>query len=103
MKNRMTLSKAASMVSSCKSSGLTVKSYCLKEKIHIHVYYYWLSRLQTMEPQEAGNIYPVIIEKPGQEKRTIDLNLELTYPNGVKVSVPVGCGTSLLRELIHIL
>ena len=103
MKNRMTLLEASSMVASCKSSGLTVKSYCLKEKIQIHVYYYWLSRLQTMEPQEVGNIYPVIIEKPGQEKRAIDLNLELTYPNGVRVSIPAGCGTNLLRELIHIL
>ena len=99
----MTLSEAVSMIASCKNSGLTVKSYCLKEKIHIHVYYYWLSRLQTMEPQEAGRIYPVIIEKPGQEKRLIDHNLEITYPNGIKITVPAGCGTNLLHELIHIL
>jgi len=91
------------MVTSCKNSGLTVKCYCLKEKIQVPVYYYWLSRLQTKDSEESDNIFPVIIEKPGQEKRTIDLNLELTYPNGVKVSVPAGCGTSLLRELIHIL
>ena len=54
-----------------------MKSYCLKEKIQVHVYYYWLSRLQTMETQEADNNFPVIIEKPGQDKRTNDLNLEL--------------------------
>ena len=91
------------MVASCKSSGLTVKDFCLKEQITIHRYYYWSAKLKTMKSTEPDNIFPVYIEKPVRPKKADPVNLEISYPNGVKVTVSTGCGTGLLMELIHIM
>ena len=103
MKNRMTLSEAASMVSRCKGSGLTVKDFCLRDQITVHRYYYWSAKLKALDSSDPGNIFPVYIEKPVPPKKFDPVSLEISYPNGIKVTVSTLCGAAVLRELIHIL
>jgi hypothetical protein len=48
-------------------------------------------------------LIPISIEKPGQRNVINLANLELLYPNGVRLSVPQGSEINMIRELILIL
>ena len=85
------------------TSGLTVQAFCVAENINPATYYYWRKHLRSKENPESTNFIPVCIEKSEQQQETNRENLELTYPNGVRLSVSVGCELNLIRELILIL
>jgi hypothetical protein len=48
-------------------------------------------------------LVPISIEKAGQQFESSEGSLELTYPNGVRISVPRHSELNLIRELILIL
>ena len=103
MKERKTLAEATTMMENRKSSGLSVQSFCVAENINPATYYYWRKRLQLNENPETSRLIPVCIEKPKYQSGTNRENLELTYPNGVRLSVPLGCELNLIRELVLIM
>ena len=85
------------------TSGLTVQAFCIAENIKPATYYYWRKHLRLKQNPEASKLIPVCIEKLEQLQETNRENLELTYPNGVRLSVSVGCELNLIRTLILIL
>ncbi len=85
------------------TSGLTVQEFCTAEHISQANYYYWRKRLLLEENPEAAMFVPVCIEKPKQQLEHVPENLELTYPNGVRLSVSTRCELKLIRELVLIL
>ena len=91
------------MVEQRKASGMSVHTFCALEVISLANYYYWLKRLRLNENPETHRIVPVCIERTVQHPTTLNDNLELTYPNGVRLSVPRGCKLNLIRELVFIL
>jgi hypothetical protein len=103
MKGRKTLAEAAAMVERRQSSGLTVHSFCEAEKINVANYYYWHQRLRLKENEQTPMLVPISFEKAGQQLESNRENLELTYPNGVRISVPGNSELKLIRELILIL
>ena len=103
MKGRRTLTEAAAMIESRQSSGLTVRAFCEAEKLNLATYYYWHQRLRLRESEETSMLVPISIEKSGQRCESNRENLELTYPNGVRISVPQYSELNLIRELILIL
>ena len=103
MKERKTLAEATTMMENMKSSGLSVQSFCVAENINPATYYYWRKRLQLNENPETSRLIPVCIEKPKYHSGTNSENLELTYPNGVCLSIPRSYELNLIRELVLIL
>jgi hypothetical protein len=102
MKERRTLAEATTMMENRQSSGLSVQAFCVAENINPATYYYWHKRLQLNENQETSRLIPVCIEKPKQHSGTNGENLELTYPNGVRLSIPHGYELNRIRELVFI-
>ena len=102
MKGRRTLEEAAAMVERRQSSGLTVLAFCKAENINLATYYYWHQRLRLKENEETSMLIPICIEKSEQRCESNRENLELTYPNGVRISVPRYSELNLIRELILI-
>ena len=103
MKGRRTLTEAAVMIEHRQSSGLSVHAFCASENINPATYYYWQQRLRMNESRETPMLIPISIEKPGQRNVINLANLELLYPNGVRLSVPQGSEINMIRELILIL
>lgn len=103
MKERRTLAEASAMVERRRSSGLTVQTFCEAENINVATYYYWQQRLRFKDNEETSMLVPISIEKPRQPIELYGKNLELTYPNGVRISVPGNSELKLIRELILIL
>ena len=91
------------MVERRRSSGLTIQAFCGAENINVATYYYWHQRLKLKESEETPTLIPISIEKQGQQCESNRENLELTYPNGVRISVPRHSELNLIRELILIL
>ena len=103
MRERRTLAEAAALMEHQQTSGLTVQAFCVAENINPATYYYWRKQLRLRENPEASRLIPLCIEKPRRQHEPDKENLEFTFPNGVRLSVPLGCELSLIRELVFIL
>jgi len=103
MKGRRTLAEVAAMIERRQASGLTVRAFCEIENLNVATYYYWHQRLRFKESEETPTLIPISIAKQGQQCESNRENLELTYPNGVRISVPRHSELNLIRELILIL
>ena len=99
----MTLTETCAIMEQQLTSELIGQTFCAAEYINPATYYYWRKHLRSKENPESTNFIPVCIQKPVQQQETNRENLELTYPNGVRLSVSVGCELNLIRELILIL
>lgn len=95
--------EAKVMVEQRKARGMSVHEFCAVEGISPANYYYWSKRLRLNNNPEAARLVPVCIEKTTPHRATPGDNFELTYPNGVRLSVPQGCELDLIRELVFIL
>lgn len=95
--------EAETMVEQRKTSGMSVQAFCAAEGISLANYYYWLKHLRLNNNPKTARLVPVCIEKTSLQTATLNDNLELTYPNGVRLSVPQGCELNLIRELVFIL
>ena len=97
------MTTASAMMEQQQTSGLTVREFCTAENISPANFYYWRKRLLLEENPEATRLVPVCIEKPKRQPEPVHGNLELTYPNGVRISVSTKCELNLIRELVLIL
>lgn len=80
-------------------SRLSVQDFCKQEFLSPATFYYWRKRLQRTEEEATSSLAPVFFDRPhvaGSEASY----LELTYPNGVRISLPGGSNLSLIRSLI---
>ena len=103
MRGGRTLEEAAAMIERRRSGGLTIQAFCEAENINVATYYYWNQRLRLKESDETSVLVPINIEKTGRRCEADMENLELTYPNGVRISVPRYSELNLIRELILII
>lgn len=103
MKERRTLTEAAALMERQQTSGLTVQAFCSAENINTATYYYWRKQLRLRENPETSRLIPVCIEKTRPQHEPDKVGFAFTYPNGVRLSVPLGCELSLIRELVFIL
>ena len=97
------MTTASAMIGQQQTSGLTVREFCFAEHISPANFYYWRKRLLLDENPEAPTFVPVCIEKPKRLLEPVPENLELTYPNGVRISVSTKCELNLIRELVLIM
>ncbi|WP_432713016.1 IS66 family insertion sequence element accessory protein TnpA [Pedobacter sp.] len=80
------------MIEDWRSSGKSKKQYCLEKGINAAKFYYWYSRSKETE-STPGVFIPI-------EKRSGTREIEVFYPNGVKLKVDGDL--LLLSQLIHL-
>lgn len=100
-------------------SGLTVRDYCLNQKMGEAKFFYWQNKLKGVLPPKNGFV-PVIFsgdqQDPSQQwpvalrnrqehqiKRTSSaavLSCEISYPNGISVKVNGLADLEMLRSLL---
>ena len=97
------MEEAITMMENQQSSGLSIQAFCVAVNINPATYYYWRKRQKLNENPESSRLIPVCIEKSIQHSGTNSANLELTYPNGVRLSIPQSYELNLIRELVLIL
>jgi transposase-like protein len=85
------------MIKTSLESGLSNKSFCKQQGISDAVFYYWLKRYQQKMLPEEERFIPIQVKTiPALIKE-----IEICYPNGVRIKIPEGIDVSLLRSLIH--
>jgi len=101
MRDRRNPAEAKALLGRYQMSGLSVKAFCAEEFISPVTFYYWRKRLDLLDNQEPSILVPVCLEKSEPEPSTDGLKvLELVYPNGVHLSVPMGSDLNMIRELV---
>ena len=103
-------------ISLWQESGLSKYAFCKKENLDRTTFNYWLSkfghklgkrkgsRSKSDKPKRSPSSFvPVEVSSQTEEsKLTLTTTLEIEYPNGVKLSLPIGITTDKLRELISL-
>ncbi len=100
------------------SSGLSLKDFCQNECILESKFFYWQRKLReyNKRKEQPSDFVPIVFTGPNQPlpvKKTVQQKtfpehvdptagnvLEVVYPNGVKVRVPMGTDPTQLRSLI---
>ncbi len=97
-------------------SGLTVRDYCLNQKMTESKFFYWQNKLKGLLPPRRGFV-PVIFDNNQKElsthlpvtvknrqesqiNRTSLLSCEISYPNGICVKVNGLPDLEMLRSLL---
>lgn len=103
MRNRITPAAAKSLMERQQISGLTVQAFCAQEFINTVTFYYWRKRLKLIECQEPSVLIPVCFDQSFEKSEPSSVGtgeIELTYPNGVRLSVSGQSDMVMIRELI---
>ena len=87
-----------------RKSGLTIASYCKREDINLSSWWYWRKRLVSRTNSDkhvTSHAQVSFLQLPTQlpEPQKIDL----TLPNGARVSLPLSCEPVFLRQTIRML
>ena len=92
---------------SYEESGLSVEEFCQQEEISRTTFYRWVSQLRDGIPQallEAGRVRKEIAS--GEAKfLPVALKaspIEIEFPNGIVVRLPLDVGRPLLLEVIRV-
>ena len=99
MRVTRTRAEARSLIERQQYSGLSVRAFCEQESLNAGTFYYWRKRLGATQQAEPTTFVPVrFAHHPdhGAEASCI----ELTYPNGVRISLPAGSSLPWIHALI---
>jgi transposase-like protein len=88
-------------LASQRKSGLSISAYCQREGIHQNTFYNWRKRLG---PVKTGckSVAPVsFLQLPSPQPDA--QKFDLTLPNGSRLTMPMTCDPSFLRQAIRML
>ena len=80
-------------------STLTQKDYCLQNNLSFSTFYYWSKKLRKADQVEPIGFVSLMIK---DHKSASAGSLQLRYPNGVQLSVPVTTDLGLLSRLVRL-
>jgi transposase-like protein len=81
-------------LSSQHSSGLSVSAYCKREGICQNTFFNWRKRARDAQTPPVS-----FLQLPAQPVE--QQKFELTLPNGSRLSVPLSCEPTFLRQTIR--
>ena len=91
------------------TSGLSQIEFCKREKLATSTFGYWLRKYRKAKgqlkppPKKPNNTFiPVEVSKTMEAPVLSDGQIQITYPNGLQVSCPVGIAMQQLKTLINI-
>lgn len=91
-------------------SGLTQHQFCKGEKLAKATFSYWLKKYRQEQGQSrsSSSQKPVKAFIPVELSKTLELassesrQIQITYPNGIRLSCPVDVAMQQLKTLINI-
>ena len=102
MKNKTkpsSVEKMFALIKTCHESGMSNKTFCEQHGIGQAMFYYWKKKYIESQSTTDGNFIPVQIRR-----NLIPMGeLEICYPNGVKLKLPQGIDLSVIRSFIGLL
>jgi len=97
--NRNTPEKMFALIKTCEESGLNNKTFCEQQGIGQAMFYYWKKKYVLSQSMPEAKFIPVRI-KENQVQRG---EIEICYPNGVRLKLPDVTGLSVIRSFIGLL
>lgn len=97
-----------SLVKSCLDSGTSKREYLRQNGISEGIFYFWYKKYKASIAKQEDKFIPLVIpetSKHPEQKTTVTkkTELEICYPNGVKVKLTQELDLTVLRSLISIL
>lgn len=92
---QLTLDEMRPIIEKWEDSGLTKKEFCKQQGMAPSVFYYWYNKYKTQDTP-AGFV-PIKIKNTTKADQ-----LEIHYPNGVKLKLSSDISPSLLRQYIYL-
>lgn len=80
-----------------RQSGKSRRAFCLEHGLNPSTFRYWVRRDQKKPEPSGGGFLPVNVSGPAFKAGSV----EICYPNGVRISVPIGDST-LIAKLIRL-
>ena len=87
------------LIESCSESGLSNKAFCVQQGLSQANFYYWKKKYHESQVKQEDKFIPV--ELP-QSIHFIN-EIEIIYPNGVRLKLPQGQDLSVIRSFIGLL
>ena len=79
-------------------SKQTQQQYCHENNLAYHTFLYWLNKIRSKKNPIGQAFIPV---QMGQATNPIQVELEISYPNGVRLRVPAD--VQLIGQLISLI
>ena len=111
MKHAALLQEWSSKIAECRSSGMTVKTWCAEQGIPIKTYYYWEKRFVTEAtqqlnlpaPMQAGMLMRVKPDAlPNGDMNAIGAGITIRHGESV-IALPAGSSAEAVAELVKAL
>jgi len=90
-------------------SDLTKSKFCEREGIAIHTFKYWQKKYNKEKKQSSAKVkqgkekfIPIEMSPNASSQYSEVLQLEITFPNGVKISCPANMSIQNIKSLIDI-
>jgi transposase-like protein len=93
-------------VKSCIESGMVRKGYCKQHGVSLATFYNWQKKYRETELKTEDKFIPVLLSSPTkQPEQTISkhIEIEISYPNGVRVKINQEMDLPMLRSLIGLM
>lgn len=87
--------KMFSLIKSCKESGMSNKDFCEQHGIGQAMFYYWQKKLTESQSNKPESFIPVSFNS---DKRHPEM--EIIYPNGIRLKLAPTTDLSIIRILI---
>lgn len=101
MRNNYSQAEKTELVTQWKSSGISQKEWCKDQELSIHTFRKWVGRygkaLEEVEPKTE--FIPLTFT---DQVITSDYELQLIYPNGVKLCIPNTLPSKQIKDFIHL-
>ena len=93
-------------VKSCIESGMVKKAYCKEHGVRSATFYNWHKKYRETELNTEEKFIPLVISSPAKQPEKIvakHIEIEISYPNGVRVKLNQEMDLPMLRSLICLL
>jgi transposase-like protein len=84
-----------SIIKSCKESGMSNKDFCQQNGIGQAMFYYWQKKLSETQLNKPESFIPVSFNSDKKQAE-----MEIIYPNGVRLKLASSTDLSVIRMLI---
>jgi hypothetical protein len=87
------------MIKISQESGMSKKAYCEQQGLALSNYYYWQKRYRASQHPTQGKFIPLNVVQGIDSLPQI----EICYPNGVRLRLPQSIELSVIRSMIGII
>ncbi len=79
-------------------SGLSIRQFCIDNRISYQTFYYWAKKLNQPEPQTE--VQPIVVTEPVTDSST---SVILTFGNGIRAELPATLSPQQIKQWVEAL